>query len=83
MRTYSGRGIGRASLTYADGRLYLLSHRRKLALVVPDPREFRLVSSFDIPPRGRGPSWAHPVVCDGRLYIRHEDFLYCYDIRKE
>ena len=33
------------------------------------------------PEGGKGPSWAHPVVCGRRLYLRHSDFLYCYDIR--
>jgi len=80
-RTYGGRGIGRASLTYADGHLYLLNHRGQVALVKPNPFTFDLVSTFRIPRKGRGPVWAHPVVCGGRLYIRHGDYLYCYDIR--
>lgn len=79
---YAGRGIGRASLTYADGLLYLLNHRGTVALVKPTPRAFEAVSRFQIPRGGRGPSWAHPVVCGGRLYIRHGDFLYCYDIKQ-
>ena len=80
-RMYAERGIGRGSLTYADGMLYALNHGRTVALVRPNPRTFQIVSQFSIPPGGRGPSWAHPVVCDGRLYLRHGDFLYCYDIK--
>jgi outer membrane protein assembly factor BamB len=78
--TYSGPGIGRASLCYADGMLYLLNHHRQVALVKANPNEFDIVSSFKIPGQGHGPSWAHPVVAWGRLFIRHGDFLYCYDI---
>lgn len=80
-RTYGGKGIGRASLTYADGHLYLLNHGGQVALVRPVPDRFDLVSTFRIPRKGRGPAWAHPVVCGGRLYIRHGDFLYCYDVK--
>jgi hypothetical protein len=60
---------------------YLLNHRRTVALVRPNPHAFELVSSFEIPAASRSPTWAHPVVCGGRLYIRHREFLYCYDIR--
>lgn len=79
--TYSGPGIGRASLCYANGMLYLLNHRHKVALVKPSPKKFDLIASFEIPKQGRGPTWAHPVVAGGRLYIRHGDFLYCYGIK--
>ena len=80
--TYAGAGIGRASLTYADGMLYLLSQGGTAALVRPAPEKFDLVSRFDVPRGGRGPVWAHPVVCGGRLYVRHGDFLYCYDVQR-
>ena len=38
-------------------------------------------AKFKIPEGGEGPTWAHPVVCGGRLYIRHADRLYAYDVR--
>ena len=40
-----------------------------------------LVSQFQLPKDGKGPFWAFPVVCGGRLYLRHGEFLYAYDIR--
>jgi outer membrane protein assembly factor BamB len=79
-RMYAAKGIGTGSLTYADGLLYALNHKRTVALVRPNPRAFEIVSRFEIPDGGRGPTWAHPVVCGGRLYIRHGDLLYCYDL---
>ena len=80
-RTYGGSGIGRACCTYADGMLYLMNHGRTVALVRPSPDAFEMVSRFTLPRGGRGPSWAHPVICGGRLYLRHGDFLYCYDVK--
>jgi outer membrane protein assembly factor BamB len=72
---------GKGSLTYADGMLYCLEERGTMALVEATPREHRLISSFRLPKGGAGPYWAHPVVCDGRLYVRHADKLFAYDIR--
>ena len=80
---YAERGVGRGSLTYADGMLYILSERNQVALVKAVPDRHKVVSSFSIPDGGTGPTWAHPVVCGGRLYIRHGDRLFAYDIQKD
>jgi len=80
-RACAAAGIGRASFTFADGMLYALNHQRGVALVRASPSGFETVSRFSIPDGGRGPSWAHPVVCGGRLYIRHSDLLFCYDVK--
>ncbi len=71
----------KVSLTYADGMLYALSIDGVMGLVQPTPIGHKLVSSFKIPKGGKGKSWAHPVVCGGRLYIRHGEFLYAYRLR--
>jgi len=78
---YAERGVGKGSLTYADGMLYAFGERGTMGLVKPTPSGHKLISQFEIPQGGEGPSWAHPVVCGGRLYIRHGDFLYAYDVR--
>jgi len=75
------KGVGKGSLTYADGMLYTLSENGVMGLVRPTPSGQELVSSFKIPECGEGNSWAHPVVCGGRLYIRHGEFLYAYSVR--
>jgi len=75
------RGVGKGSLTYADGMLYTLSEQRDMGLVPATPKEHKVVSRFKIPSGGEGPSWAHPVVCGGRLYVRHSDRLFAYDVR--
>lgn len=79
---YAARGVGKGSLTYADGRLYTLNEHRRVGLVAATPTAHRLISQFELPPGGQGPTWAHPVVCGGRLYLRHGQFLYAYAIAK-
>ena len=71
----------KVSLTYADGMLYALSVDGVMGLVQPTPIGHELVSYFKIPKGGKGKSWAHPVVCGGKLYIRHGEFLYAYRLR--
>ncbi len=78
---YMDKGVGKGSLTYADGMLYTLSIDSVMGLVRPTPMGHELVSSFKIPEGGKDNSWAHPVVCGGRLYIRHSEFLYAYSVR--
>jgi len=81
---YSVDGLptkGSGALTYADGMLYLVSDQGTVGLVPARPSGFEIVSQFDLPPGGEGPSWAHPVVCGGRLYLRHGDLLYAYDVK--
>jgi outer membrane protein assembly factor BamB len=73
--------VGRSgSVIFADGMLYCYSEDGIVGLVRPSPEKCQVVSTFNVP-EGNGPHWAHPVVADGRLYIRHGDALMCYDVR--
>jgi outer membrane protein assembly factor BamB len=81
-RDGQGEGSGSASVTYADGRLYFYFDNGVVALVEASPKAYKEVGSFEVPKKS-GPSWAHPVVCDGRLYVRSGDNLYCYDVRQK
>ena len=72
-----------ASLTFADGLLYVMSDIGEVGLVKPNPKRMEVVSRFELPKGGEGEAYAHPVVCGGRLYIRHGDFLFAYDIRSK
>ena len=78
---YMDKGVGKGSATYADGLLYTLSEDSVMGIMWATASGYEVVSSFDVPKGGKGKSWAHPVVCDGRLYIRHDDFVYAYAIR--
>lgn len=71
---------GSASLTYADGHLYIRYQSGHVTLVEATPTAFNEKSWFKIP-GDKGPSWAHPVVLDGKLYIRSQDQLLCYDVK--
>ncbi|HLA86084.1 MAG TPA: PQQ-binding-like beta-propeller repeat protein [Thermoguttaceae bacterium] len=79
---WAEKGIGKGSLTAADGLLYTMNESRAVGLVKPSPEKYDLVSRFTLPRGGKGNSWAHPVVCGGRLYLRHGNFLHAYDVAK-
>ncbi len=72
---------GKGSLTYADGRLFCLDERGTMSLVKAAPEKWDEISSFRPPRGGKGLFWAHPVVCRRRLYIRHAEKLFAYDIQ--
>jgi len=59
----------------------LLKKWRDVGLVEATPEGHKLVSRFQLPEGGKGPTWPHPVVCGGRLYLRHGDLLFGYDVR--
>ena len=78
---YADRGVGKGSVTMADGMLYTFSERRDVGLVRATPAGHQLAGRFRIPEGEDGESWAHPVVCGGRLYLRHGTKLFCYDVK--
>lgn len=77
---WNGRGVGKGSLCFADGMLYLFSEDGgQVGLAPASPDGLELKGSFSV--AGEGKSWAHPVVARGRLYLRYGDNLYCYDVQ--
>jgi outer membrane protein assembly factor BamB len=77
-----GAGAGSAAVTGADGRLYFRYEDGTMALIAANPREYQLISTFKIPNSGGNPSWSHPVITDGKLYLREQDFLNVYSIKR-
>ena len=74
------KAVGKGSLCFADGMLYLFGEsggRAALATCSPDGMEIKGTVTV----QGSGPSWAHPVVIGGRLYLRYADNLYCFDVK--
>jgi outer membrane protein assembly factor BamB len=79
------RKLGKGSLVYADGMLYLRAEGDKgtVALIEATPKGYREKGRFDQPERSDKNSWPHPVIIGGRLYLRDQDVLLCYDVRNE
>ena len=75
-------GQGSASITYADGRLYMLYQNGVVALVEASPAAYREISTFRLP-EPKEPCWSHPVVVGKQLLIRNQDTLICYDIQRQ
>jgi len=71
---------GSAAVTFADGHVVFRFDRGPVYWVEAVPDAFRIRGVLK-PPRGEGPAWPHPVICGGRLYLRHADILLCYDLR--
>ena len=71
------------SLTYADDMLYMLDQKGTIRLVRASPDKYEISGVFKVPSGGTGMYWAHPVICDGRLYLRHADKIYAYDIKEK
>jgi outer membrane protein assembly factor BamB len=74
------RSVGKGSLAYADGNLYILSESNVVGLAAASPNGYEEKGRFQIADQG-WPSWAHPVVSGGRLYIRNQTTLTAYDVR--
>lgn len=79
--------FGKGSMAYADGHLYCYSEDGgELVLVEASPGEWKEKGRFTIPekstPRPGGKIWTHPVIANGKLYLRDHQHLFCYDVRK-
>lgn len=77
---WQNRSVGKGSLIFADERLYLFSEGGVAGLVEPTPAGYREHGRFQIQ-AGRLPTWSHPVVAGGKLFLRDQDTLYAYDVR--
>jgi len=80
-RMWVNRSVGKGSLTYADGMLYLFSERNVVGLAEANPNAYVEKGRFTIPDQGVE-SWAHPVVIGGKLYIRDQGTLTSYDVKR-
>ena len=76
------RSVGKGSLVYADGNLYCLSENGVVGLVEATPTGYKEKGRFRIP-QDQLPTWTHPVVAGGRLYLRDQDTIYAFDIREK
>lgn len=77
-----GPGADSAAVAYADRHLYIRYQNAVMALIEATPEAYRLKASFRLPSHLDN-SWPHPVIANGRLYLRDQDVLMCYDLRAE
>jgi outer membrane protein assembly factor BamB len=71
----------KGSVAFADGRLYYRSESDTVLLIEPSAKEYLERGRFKQPDRSKSPAWAHPVIANGKLYIRDQDLLLCYDVK--
>ncbi|CAN5528394.1 MAG: PQQ-like beta-propeller repeat protein [Pyrinomonadaceae bacterium] len=79
---WKDRSVGKGSLVFADGHLYALSENGVVGLVEATPAGYREKGRFRIQ-QDSLPTWTHPVIAGGRLYLRDQDTIYAYDVREK
>ena len=80
---WDGRDSGapKGSLALADGRLYYRAESGAMLLIEPSPKQYVERGRFDQPDRSKQPAWPHPVIANGKLYLRDQDVLLCYNVK--
>jgi outer membrane protein assembly factor BamB len=81
---WENKCVGKGSVACADGMLYVRSESGAgaVALVEATPQGYKEAGRFDQPDRSKSNSWMHPVISGGKLYLRDQDLLLCYDVKK-
>lgn len=74
------RDAEKGSLAFADDRLYLRTEDGEIILIEPNKKKLVELGRFKQPDRTDLPAWAHPIIANGKLYIRDQDLLLCYDV---
>jgi outer membrane protein assembly factor BamB len=75
------RRVTKGSVAFADGRIYYRTEEGPIVLIEPSRKEYLERGRFTQPDRTDKPAWAHPVVANGKFYIRDQDTLFCYDVK--
>ena len=78
---WSNRSVGKGSVVYADGLLYCRSERGPVGLVEANPKEYVEKARFEPTEPSGAPAWPYPVIANGKLYLRDQDVLHCYDLK--
>jgi outer membrane protein assembly factor BamB len=79
--------LGKGAIGYADGRFYCLGEDDgQVVLIDASPDGWQERGRFTLNPQSeiradRGKIWVHPVIVDGKLYLRDQDLIYCYDVK--
>ena len=74
---------GKGSIAYAHGQLYYRNEGGKMYLVEANPKKYVEHGQFEQPDRSDANAWPHPVIANGKLYLRDQGVLLCYDVKGE
>ena len=80
---WKNRSVGKGSLTYADGHLYLRSEQGPMALIEANPKQYIEKGRMQQPFRSDRPAWSHPVVTAGKLFLRDQSNLLVYNLKAD
>jgi outer membrane protein assembly factor BamB len=84
---WSHRGFGKGAVSAADGMLYCVEEQSgNVVLVEASPKGWKEHGRFKLDPQtkirsARGKIWTHPVISNGKLYLRDQDLIYCFDVK--
>jgi outer membrane protein assembly factor BamB len=79
---YIAKDLGGGAVIYADGLFYCYAEKDgEMALAEGNPEQFLIISKFKVP-LGTAQHWAHPVIANGKLYVRHNEALMVYNIQE-
>jgi outer membrane protein assembly factor BamB len=84
---WAHKEFGKGAVGYADGMLYCLEERSgKVVLVEASPKGWKESGRFTLEPQtkirsDKGRIWTHPVISHGKLYLRDQDLIYCFDVK--
>ena len=75
------RRVRKGSVAMANGRIYYRTEEGTMLLIEPNRKEYIERGRFEQPDRTRQPAWTHPVIASGKLYVRDQDALFCYNVK--
>jgi len=84
---WAEKKLGKGAIHCADGKLYLLEENSgKVVLIDASPDGWKQHGSLTVDPQTtqrspKGKIWTHPVVSNGKLYLRDQEYVYCYDVK--
>jgi outer membrane protein assembly factor BamB len=78
---WDDRKAPKGSVAFADGRIYYRTEAGTMLLIEPSPKGYVERGRFEQPDRSTKPAWPHPVIANGKVYLRDQDVLLCYDVK--
>ncbi len=75
------RRVKKGSLAMAGDRIFYRTEEGSILLIEPNREKYLERGRFEQPDRTSKPAWSHPVIANGKLYIRDQDLLLCYDVK--